>query len=117
MIRNLSVLSIKDNSPVKKIKCINTLGKYKVKNNCQFKNVVLKSNNRLKGQLSSSILVSSAAPDKVFSGKTKKFENNGAVIIKELNRQNPEMVGSRITGIQFNFSKYKLRKFFVVRCK
>lgn len=115
MILEQSKVLIKDNSSIKKIQCISTLNKKRIKTNVQFKAVVRNSldNKNKRGQLANAILLNSSAYSHQTSGKVKKFDTNQAILIKELKKKTPSMLGSRITGIHnFNLRYLFERKIF-----
>ena len=107
MIKNQAKCFIKDNSHIKKIKCIGTLNKKTIKINKQFKAVVQNSSNEsfLKGQIVTSILVFSKFNSKSFSGKVKKFDLNQSIVVKEHRKTNPLLLGNRILGLE-NFNLF-----------
>jgi len=113
MIQNQTNLTVKDNSAIKEIKCISTLNKKKIKTSSQFKAVIINSShiNFRKGSLVNAILLNSKINHISFSGKTKKFKKNEALLVKELNINNSSLIGTRVAGIQnFNLNFYLKKK-------
>jgi len=111
MINNQSKLSVKDNLSVRKILCISTIKKNKIKAYAQFKAVITESSNKdlQKGHLINAFLVNSTKNNFGFSGKIKKFDINEAVIIKE-SKKRFKMVGSRVVGMRTFNLKYFFEK-------
>jgi len=112
MVLNQSKLLIKDNSGVKKIKCVSTLNKNSVKAFQQFKGVILKSNSQslIKGQLVGGMLTHHSKKLGAHSGKFKSFNSNYSIILKEGNKNKVGLLSSRLTGIQISNLKKFLDK-------
>lgn len=110
MINTQTKLTVKDNSQIKKVQCISTFKKKKIRTYNQFKAVVKESKRAhlQKGQLVNALLSTSAHSHYEFSGKVKKFYQNEAVIIKDLRKTKSVLVGSRLLGLQ----NFNLRHFF-----
>ena len=114
MIYTQTKLIVKDNSSIKKILCISTFKKKKIKTYCKFKAVVKESKhaNLQKGHLIDAILSASSQNHFEFSGKIKKFGQNEAIIIKE-SKNKLNLVGSRVVGIRnFNLKRFFEKKSF-----
>lgn len=92
----------KDNSGVKRVKCISSLSRSKVLLFQQFKGVVLISDdqNFIKGQLTNSLLSGTKKCYVSPTGKGKKFLFNSSISLKELTKHSPLPLASRITGLQ-----------------
>lgn len=113
MISNQSSLIIKDNSGIKKIKCISTLNKNSVRVFQVFKGVVLKSNSQslIKGQLINGMLTQHSKKLAAGSGKIKSFGSNSSIALKEGNKNKITLLSSRLTGIQLaNLKKFLDKK-------
>jgi len=102
MILNQSKTINKDNSGIKKIKCVSSLGKPRVPLFQQFKGVILISDNPnfIKGQLTNSLLSGAKKCYVSPTGKGKRFLFNSSVSLKELTKHSPIPLANRLTGLQ-----------------
>jgi len=102
MLQTQSVVILKDNSKILKVKIINLFLKKKVK----FKDVFIgvtkisKSNRIKSGSLEKFLIVSTKKKTNLFSGKSKNSDQNCCVLIKD--KKTMELNSTRFLGIFFS---------------
>jgi len=102
MLNKQSVLLVKDNSKVLKVKIINLYLKKKIKSKNPFLGVVTSSNNIsiTKGSITNFLATNTKKKKTFFSGVMKKSDLNGCILLK--NKKTLEPVGTRFVGSFFS---------------